>query len=69
MFCSVCGRNKLTTAYRINGKKFSVCSECLKELRYKIMEVCSVCGEKTLVDTDIKGDVPRAIICPCGQCM
>lgn len=69
MSCNVCGQNKVTTAYRINKKRFSICRECMKGLHCAYLEQCPNCLVSTIVNVDTYCEMPRAIICHCGNCM
>ena len=67
--CLVCGKKNFGKKYRINGHDFLICRDCLKVLKYNIMEMCPNCGRMSLVPTDKANEVPAVINCLCGKCM
>ena len=67
--CLICGKKKLGKKYRINGQNILICGNCLKFLKYNIVEICPNCGLISFVPTDEYNEEPTVINCKCGTCM
>jgi len=67
--CVICGKRKLGNKYDISGHEILICGNCLKYMKYNVLEFCPNCGRLHLVPTDEIQKGVTTFECHCNKCL